>query len=448
VTLLAQKSQRRFYDHWEFLPEERRQILMREFLDEYVRFSADSLPFYHDRLAQYDSKASSPLSAVPVLTSSDLRDLLPPAATTLVVGGQKDYTVFQSGGTTGVPKTTLFSHAELEGLNLPNARGFYALGLSESDRVGNLFAVGGLYMTFVHINRMLQQYGCQNFPFSNHTPVDFVHTVVKLFDVNCLTGIASVVMNCLRGMSEIGLEGIKIEKILYGGEHLYEADKREIRERYGTKVIAAPGYGTVDTWYLGYQCLDCPTGVFHAHDDQVYMEIVNEDTGQPAGQGEPGMLYATAFPRRLTPIIRYRVGDRARWLNEPCSCGRTTPLFKLLGRGDDVLRIGYDSIDYNAIQELVLQFSGLSGTLQMEKQRDQGKDRLILRIECETPAADRPALAAAVEEALMEGRPSFRDFVKKGTTWPVRIELVNLSTLPRNSRTGKLIRVIDSVGDA
>jgi len=448
VTLLAEKSKRRFYDNWEFMPEERRRILMAENLDNYIRFVADSLPYYHDRLASYDAKASSPLKNVPVLTSTDLREILPPVSNRLVVGGQKDYTVFQSGGTTGVPKTTLFSHAELEGLNLPNARGFFALGLDENDRVGNMFAVGGLYMTFVHINRMLQQYGCQNFPFSNHTPVDFVHTVVKLFNVNCLTGIASVVMNALRGMSEIGLEGIHIEKILYGGEHLYEADKREIRERYGTKVIAAPGYGTVDTWYLGYQCLDCPTGVFHAHDDQVYLEIVNEETGEAAEKGEAGMLYATAFPRRLTPVVRYRVGDRARWLNEGCPCGRTTPLYKLLGRGDDVLRVGYDSIDYAAIQELVLNFPGLSGTLQMEKQRDQGKDRLILRIETQLGATERVSSAAALEHALLEGRPSFRDFVKKGTVWPVKIELVDMGTLPRNPRTGKLMRVIDAVGDA
>ena len=65
------------------------------------------------------------------------------------------------------------------------------------DRVGNLFAVGSLYMTFVHINRMLQQYGCQNYPFSNHTAVDFIHTVVKQFDVRVLTGIASVVTTIL-----------------------------------------------------------------------------------------------------------------------------------------------------------------------------------------------------------------------------------------------------------
>lgn len=446
MTLLDQKSRRKFYDNWEFLPEERRRVVMRENLDEYVRF-ASQLAYYRDRLAAYDPTSDTPLAKVPTLSSSDLRGLVPPFADTLVTGGTRDFTVFQSGGTTGVPKTTLFSHAELERLNLPNARGFYACGLEASDRVGNLFAVGGLYMTFVHINRMLQQYGCMNFPFSNHTPPDFVHTVVKLFNINALTGIASVVMNALRAMEKLGVEGIRIEKILYGGEHLYEADKKEIQEKFGVKTILAPGYGTVDTWYLGYQCTATPTGVFHAHDDEVYIELVNEDTGQHCAPGEVGMMYATAFPRRLTPIVRYRVGDRAKWLAEPCPCGRTTPLFKLLGRGDDVLRIGYDSMDYQAVQDAVLKVPGLSGTVQMEKQRLEGRDLLILRIESELPEAEWEGAAKRLETELVEARPALRDFMVKKTIWPLRIEIQAPGTLPRNPRTGKLIRVIDAIAE-
>ena len=113
------------------------------------------------------------------MTSDTLRELVPPVSDGLLSRKTRDYTVFQSGGTTGFPKSTLFSHDELELLNLGNARGFFAMGLSPDDRVGNLFAVGGLYMTFIHINRMLQQYGCMNFPFSNHTPAEFVHTVCR-----------------------------------------------------------------------------------------------------------------------------------------------------------------------------------------------------------------------------------------------------------------------------
>lgn len=443
-TLLDRKSPRQFYDAWEFLPSEKREAILRENLEEYVRFARETVPWYQDRLSGYEPDSDQPLGRVPVLQAADLRLLVPPQGTALLSSKNRDFTVFQSGGTTGMPKTTLFSHDELERLNLPNARGFFACGLRAEDRVGNLFAVGGLYMTFIHINRMLQQYGCMNFPFSNHTPPDFVHTVVKLFDVNVLTGIASVVLNALRGMRPLGLDGIRIEKVFYGGEHLFEADKNEIREKFGVKQILAPGYGTVDTWYLGYQCTETPTGVFHAHDDEAYIEIVDEDTGNACQAGTVGMMYATALPRRLTPIIRYRVGDRAKWLHQACPCGRTTPLFELLGRGDDVLRIGYDSIDYAAIQAVVVKIPGLLGSIQMQKDREAGRDRLTLRVETDLEPAKRPAARDELEERLLAARPVLREFLEKETIWPLRIELLDPGQLPRNARTGKLIRVVDA----
>ncbi len=445
MSLLSERRGR-FYDEWETLSAFDRQREMARRLEAYVTF-ASQIPFYRERLAKTQLGSAQPFAEVAPLTASELRELVPPVSERLLASSTHDYTVFQSGGTTGTPKTTLFSHDELEGLNLPNARGFWAVGLTEKDKVANLWAVGSLYMTFVHINRMLQQYGCTNFPFSNHTQMEFIHTVVTQFRVNCLSGIGSVVLNTLRGIHTLGIGDLKIDKIYYGGEHLYEADKKEIQEKVGAEIIKAPGYGTVDTWYLGYQCDQTDTGVFHTHDDQVYLEIVNEDTGEACPPEKVGMLYATAFPRRVMPIVRYRVGDRAKWLGDACPCGRTTPLFKLLGRGDDVLRVGYDSVDYEAIQAVVSQVGGLSGTVQMQKKRVDGRDRLCIRVECELQGAEKAAKAEILGREIMASRPSLSEFIKKGSIWPLEIELLAPGTLPRNARTGKLIRVVDSIDD-
>ena len=434
-----------FYDEWESQPENLRRRIMGERLDEYVRYAVSTVPFYKQRLSAYRPHDEQPLRKVPPMNSQELRELLPPKSDLLIADKDGGYNVFQSGGTTGLPKTTLFSHEELEGLILPNARGFHAVGLVPQDRVANLFAVGGLYMTFLHIHRMLQQYGCTNFPFSNHTPADFIHTVTRLFKINCIAGIASVALGCLRGMAKLGLDGIEIEKVYYGGEHIYEADKKELREKFGARIIAAPGYGTVDTWYIGYQCLECATGVFHAHDDQCYIEIADSETHETLPAGSSGMLYATPFPRRLTPIVRYQVGDRAAWIGEPCPCGRTTPLFKLLGRGDDVLRIGFDSVDYAYVQEVVSRVAGLSGAVQMEKKREEGRDRLILRVETEAHETRHKQLAQELNQKLVQNRPSLRKFIAEGSVWPLQVELLRPDSLPRNPRTGKLLRVIDAI---
>ncbi len=443
---IAKIKNAKYFDLWEEKKPEDKSKEIKNRLADYVEH-ARKLDFYQSRLEAFDPTSEHPLKNVPTLESTHLREHIPPAGEGLLTESTGFYNVFQSGGTTGMPKTSLFTTAELQGLDLPNSRGFYACGMREKDRVANLWAVGGLYMTFVHINQMLLQYGSMNFPFSNQTPADFIHTVAKHFKINVFTGITSVVLSNLRKIYELtdGKPDFKVDKIYFGGEHIYEADRIEMERTYGVKTVLAPGYGTVDSWYLGYQCEHTPPGVFHQHDDQSYIEIINEETKSHCGAEEVGMLYATAFPRRLTPIIRYRVGDRAQWMAKPCECGRTTPLFQLLGRGDDILRVGYDSIDYQAVQDLIVKIEGLSGVMQMQKTREDGKDVLTIRIETKVDASHYDELAKKLNQAILDDRPSFRDFISKGTIAPLRIELLKMGSIPVNSRTGKLIRVIDAL---
>jgi phenylacetate-CoA ligase len=449
VSLLRQRDQNdcTFYDAWESYSDDQRTAVTRSRLTALIEHASAKSSFYANRLDGFQRNSVHPLAHVPVLHSNDLRKGLPPLSSDLIADAGDGYSVFQSGGTTGSPKSTLFTHQELELLTLHNARGFFACGLKREDRVANLFAVGGLYMTFLHIHRMLQEYGCVNFPFSNHTPADFVQTVAQQLSINVFAGISSVVLDTLRAIHAAGNGNIQLEKVYYGGEHFYEADKEELAQKFGTRTVLAPGYGTVDTWYIGYQCEASGTGEFHVHDDWCFTEIVDEETGKACEPGETGSLLATALPRYLMPVIRYRVGDRARWIPGRCACGRMTPRFKLLGRGDDVLRIGFDSVDYAYIAECVRADGRHTGTIQMEKRRRQGRDELIIRIESEQPLELRQDLAEKLRAAITNARPSLREFIEKETVWPVIVELVDTATLPRNPRTGKLMRVIDSIGE-
>ncbi|MGE0174899.1 MAG: phenylacetate--CoA ligase family protein [Oligoflexales bacterium] len=445
--MLYKDNKSPFYDPWESLAPGKREQEARKILDEYIEFARKNVAWYRSRLEGYNKNAQHPMANVPVMSASDLRDLVPPVSEKLLVPGVKGYTVFQSGGTTGIPKTTLFSNEELEKLTHMNARGFYAVGLTDKDRVANFWAVGSLYMTFIHMNRMMQQYGCMNFPFSNHTDIDFVRGVAELFKINCFSGISSVVLTNMRNLYDMGAKDLHIDKIYYGGEHFYEADKEEVKRKFGTTIVKAPGYGTVDTWYIGYQCAVSEAHEFHVHDDECFLEIVDPDTGEPCEEGRVGLLLATAIPRRVMPIIRYRVGDLGRWVAEPCKCGRTTRKFVLLGRGDDVLRIGFDSVDYNYIQDVCLKSKLGSGTIQLEKLRLEGKDQLIVRVETEADKGSWDQIAQKLATIIVDNRPTLRKAISNKSVWPIKVELMGLNTLPRNPKTGKLIRVIDAIKD-
>lgn len=392
-------------------------------------------------------------SELPVLTPGLFKANIPPENEQLLDPSWRNHahTCFQSGGTTGRPKTSIFSYKELHRLKHGNSRGFYASGLRASDKVANLFAVGGLYMTFIHIQEMLEHYGCSNYPISNATAPDAAADLIRTFQINTLTGITSVILDVLRVSREQG-NPLQIEKIFFGGEHLYDHDRRILTEIHGAKIIRAPGYGTVETWYLGYQCSDCAPGVFHEHSDQMLLEIVDPETHRPVPMGQEGIVLATVFERELMPILRYRVGDLARWIDEPgCDCGRTTRRFQLLGRGDDQLRIGYDTMDLSLLEKAsqlpYIQQHLIIGAFQMEKQRHNERDEWIVRYEVDQfekiASSIWPELSQRIITYFEQQKPNLASMIRRGQVHPIRIEWKPSGSLTRNVRTGKLPRTID-----
>ncbi len=434
---LFDKKEGLFFDKWEEYDLVEKEPILRQKLSDYIEY-AKKFPFYNQKLFKVNLDSEFPLENIPPLTSDVIKPVVSSFSKSLL--GKESFSVFQSGGTTGSPKVSLFSNEELEALSLPNARGFFASGLTKEDRVANLWASGSLYMTFIHINRMLQQYGCINFPFANHSQSEFIYECIRKFKINCLTGVSSYLLQLIRDFEKFG--GLHIDKIFYGAEHLYEENRREIENRTGAKIIKAPGYGTIDTWYIGYQCSFCDNGVFHVHDDQVYLEIVNEENGKIINSSEIGAIYVTTYLRRLTPIIRYRIGDRGYWIKDECKCGRKTPLFKLLGRCDDVLRIGCDSVYYEDIQKCTKGIDELTGLVQIEKRRREGKDELVIRAEAQN--IDNASIVKELEKRILFSRQLLREMIEKKSVSPLKIELVPPGSLPKNQRTGKLIRVIQN----
>ena len=78
---------------------------------------------------------------------------------------------------------------------------------------------------------------------------------------------------------------------------------------------------------IGYQCANALPGVHHVFSQMVKVEEVNEEA------------IVTSFVRKTLPIIRYRTGDRIKFLEEECSCGSADPRFKLLGRIDQQVQV-------------------------------------------------------------------------------------------------------------
>lgn len=95
-------------------------------------------------------------------------------------------------------------------------------------------------------------------------------------------------------------------------------------------------------WYgaaeVGIAATTCEKGHLHLTDGPIYTEVVEPETGRQVGEGERGVVLATAT-RNGSRYLRYVIGDEATVSYEPCECGRDTPRISSIERFEDLVRL-------------------------------------------------------------------------------------------------------------
>ena len=93
-------------------------------------------------------------------------------------------------------------------------------------------------------------------------------------------------------------------------------------------------YGAVENCLFASQC---EHGRYHVSPDVGVVEILDA-AGRPCPAGVMGEVVVTGLWNLLQPLIRYRIGDVARWaVEQNCPCGRAMPILECVeGRVEDV----------------------------------------------------------------------------------------------------------------
>ena len=102
---------------------------------------------------------------------------------------------------------------------------------------------------------------------------------------------------------------------------LPSSQRNLISQAFGAPVCDQ--YGSCEVRWIAAQCPEC--GGLHVNAEHVRIEFV-DDGNQPVARGEYGRTLLTNLEDKVFPLIRYENGDRGRWLNGQCPCGRTLPM--------------------------------------------------------------------------------------------------------------------------
>lgn len=232
-------------------------------------------------------------------------------------------------------------------------------------------------------------------------------------------------------LSEERLAGrldIAPREVWTGGETLTECARSLISRAFGCSVVNS--YGASE--FMSLAC-ECTHGRLHLNSDWAILESVDR-AGRPVPAGREGATtLLTNLANHLQPIIRYDLGDRVRFHEQPCACGSRLPAISVAGRSGDLLHLRGNGkrgtrIPFLALTTVLESIEGLSDFQLVQRSPSE----LLLSTELDTPS---------VRDTLQRAQLALLGFLSSAGADRVHVQC--LPGMPsRRTRSGKVERIV------
>jgi phenylacetate-CoA ligase len=176
-------------------------------------------------------------------------------------------------------------------------------------------------------------------------PPDRIREKLRQVRPHVLIGYPTMLRELIRMLPPDELDQLRSSLVLLftESELLLPAHRAQLEETFGVPVFDE--YSSYETLNITFECA---SGSAHVAEDRVLVEVVDA-FGDPVAEGREGAVVVTAFQERAMPLVRYALGDRARFVPGPCACGRTFRRLELTtGRADDHVVLPDGSLLYVA----------------------------------------------------------------------------------------------------
>ena len=436
--------------HWapdlECAPPARRDAIILDKLRAQVTYAWERSAFYR---RHWQAAGVSPatleslddLARFPVVRKDDLRAAqaaAPPFGDYLCIEPVDVARIHGTSGTTGRPTVFGIGADDWERVREAHARILWGAGLRPDDRV-LIASFFSLYLGSWGALAGCERLGATVFPFGAGLPGQTLMAVqwARELRPTAFYGTPSYALHFAETARREGVDprSFGLRTLFFSGEPGagIPATRRLIEETFGGICVDMGSMAEMTPWMTNGECR-YRTGM-HLWQDIVYTQVCDPQTFAPVPFGAEGTPVYTHLERTSQPMIRLVSGDRARWVDEPCPCGRTYPRLPqgLYGRIDDMFIVRGENIYPSAIEDVLRGIEGFGGEFRVIVSRRETMDELLVRAEylpSHAEAASCAALAATMKERLR---------ARLGVT-PM-VELVAPGELPRTEFKAR--RVID-----
>ncbi|NCD11883.1 MAG: phenylacetate--CoA ligase family protein [Epsilonproteobacteria bacterium] len=313
----------------------------------------DKSRFYKERLKETDLDTISSLSdfeQVPFTTPLDIRrnahDFLCVSAHEV-----ERIVTLNTSGTTGDEKRIFFTHEDLEetidffhyGMNCLVEKGDKVMVLLPGPSYGS---IGDL------LKKALSRSNIECVVHGVLQDVEKTAQCIEEHHISCIVGIPMQVRYL--SLMKPELFNTHIQKVLLSTDYVPDALVKTLSRNGTCKVFNH--YGMTEMGYGGGVECGCLNG-YHLRENHLYVEIIDPKTGERVSDGEYGEVVFTTLNRQAMPLIRYKTGDMARFVSQPCGCGTfLRTMEKVRGRMENKININGCEVHLRELDEIILSY--------------------------------------------------------------------------------------------
>lgn len=359
-----------------------------EKIKEQVKAAYDKSPYYRQSFDEAgvkpeDIKTLDDLRKFPILTKKIVRERqdAKPIIGDLVVAPEEDVVfISSSSGSTGAPTASPFSKKDFDEFQDVESRLFWQAGMRPNDRY--IHALN--FSLFVGGPDVL---GAQNLGalciWGGTLPADRLLFILQQYQPTIIWTTPSYAWYLGETAIKKGIDPAKdlaINRIIVAGEPggSINATRESIEKLWNAEVFDF--YGISDIFGACAAACEEHDGL-HVAEDHIYVEVLDEKTGLPVGEGERGEMILTTLRKDIRPMIRFRTGDIVTYTNEKCKCGRTLKRIKVVGRLDDMFIAGGVNVFPSDIEHVARKFDDLTGEYRVRVFEDRHITRFKVEVE-------------------------------------------------------------------
>jgi phenylacetate-CoA ligase len=323
-------------------------------VNETIAIARQKSSFYREHFQRMPESIHnlSELSLFPFTTPEDIRRN--PLRFICVSQDSIDRVVtLDSSGTTGEPKRIYFTADDQE-LTID----FFAVGMSTFTKPGDkvlIFLPGQTPGSVGDLLRLgLARFGRDPIPYGPIRDSQNALEVINNKKADCLVGSPTQIL----GLAQRWQPNMhKPRCVLLSTDHLPSAIVDKLKSTWSCEVF--DHYGATEMGLGGGVECEAHNG-YHLREADLFFEIVDPETGSPVREGDYGDVVVTTLTRVGMPLIRYRMGDRSRFITNQCDCGTNLKnLEQIRGRFGGFVQIGNNTLKLADFDEVLFAIPGL-----------------------------------------------------------------------------------------